>query len=115
MTNEELERLLKIEAAARKVVNHEANHRWNGLGEHIDALRAALGPPKQRVKMDPGKRLKQLREMLRLSPHQLGERAGLSPALIIAIELGERQMTTEQAWKFAEAMRCTASDITDYP
>ena len=113
MTNEELQRLRKIEAVAGTIVRHYDQHRASGLSQLIEDLRTALGTPRPGVKVKPRDRVRQLRELAEMTPEQLANRSRISNAKIRGFEAGRLELTKKEIIDLSEALRVAPWDIDE--
>jgi len=113
VTNEELQRLRKIEAVAGTIVRHYDQHRASGLSQLIEDLRTALGTPRPGVKVKPRDRVRQLRELAEMTPEQLANRSRISNAKIRGFEAGRLELTKKEIIDLSEALRVAPWDIDE--
>ena len=69
----------------------------------------------QDIRIQLGRRVRELRKSMGWSQEALGERADLHPTYIGGIERGERNVALENLSKLASSFELSASELLDFP
>lgn len=69
----------------------------------------------QKMRIELGRRIRELRKAHRWSQEELGERADLHPTYVGGIERGERNVAFENLCRLADAFNLTLAQFFDFP
>ena len=69
----------------------------------------------QKMRIELGKRIRELRKAHKWSQEKLGERADLHPTYVGGIERGERNVSFDNLYSLANAFNLTLAQFLDFP